>query len=264
MSRPDQRAPGALRPVRITPGYIIHPAGSVLVEFGHTRVICTAAVEKGVPSFLRDSGLGWVTAEYGMLPGSTHTRARREAAQGKQGGRTLEIQRLIGRALRGVTDRKKLDGYTITIDCDVIQADGGTRTASITGGYVALVLAALRLRRHGFIASNPITGSVAAVSVGRRNGANILDLNYIEDSSADTDMNVVMTGAGGFIEVQGTAEGEAFDRAGLDELLELAGKGIAELTAIQRGVIAEQDPLIAAEPIEPRPDWARAILAPGK
>jgi len=205
----------------------------VLVEFGDTRVLCTASAEEGVPGFLRNSGRGWVTAEYGMLPRSTHTRSKREAASGKQGGRTLEIQRLIGRALRAVVDLKALGERTITIDCDVLQADGGTRTASITGGYVALVDAMDALVRKGALRESPIHGQVAAVSVGIWAGVPVLDLDYAEDSDAETDMNVVMNNGGGFIEVQGTAEGHALRRHELDELLNLAANGIGQLLARQ-------------------------------
>ncbi len=205
----------------------------MLIEFGDTRVLCTASVEDGVPSFLRNTGRGWVTAEYGMLPRSTHTRSRREAASGKQGGRTLEIQRLIGRALRAVVDLKALGERTVTIDCDVLQADGGTRTASITGGYVALVDAIDTLVRKGVLRESPIHGQVAAVSVGIWSGAPVLDLDYAEDSDAETDMNIVMNNGGGFIEVQGTAEGHALRRHELDELLNLAASGIGQLLALQ-------------------------------
>jgi len=231
--RHDGRRPDQLRPVTITRDYLRHPEGSVLVEFGDTRVLCTASIEDGVPAFLRNTGRGWVTAEYGMLPRSTHTRSRREAAQGKQGGRTLEIQRLIGRALRAVIDLKALGERTVTIDCDVLQADGGTRTASITGGYVALVDAIETLVRKGTLRESPIHGQVAAVSVGIWSGIAVLDLDYAEDSDAETDMNVVMNNGGGFIEVQGTAEGHALRRHELDELLNLAANGIGQLLARQ-------------------------------
>ena len=219
--------------MRITRRFTRHAEGSVLVEFGDTRVLCTASVEEGVPAFLRNTGRGWVTAEYGMLPRSTHTRSKREAASGKQGGRTLEIQRLIGRALRAVVDLKALGERTITIDCDVLQADGGTRTASITGGYVALVDAVDALVRKGALRESPIHGQVAAVSVGIWAGMPVLDLDYAEDSDAETDMNVVMNNGGGFIEVQGTAEGHALRRHELDELLNLAANGIGQLLARQ-------------------------------
>ena len=232
-NRPSGRAPDELRPIRITRGFTRHAEGSVLVEFGETRVLCTASVEETVPSFLRNTGSGWVTAEYGMLPRATHTRSRREAAQGKQGGRTLEIQRLIGRALRAVVDLKALGERTITLDCDVLQADGGTRTASITGSYVALVDAINALIRKRVLRESPIHGQVAAVSVGIWAGVPVLDLDYKEDSDAETDMNVVMNNGGGFIEVQGTAEGHAFRRDELDVLLNLAAGGIGQLLAKQ-------------------------------
>jgi ribonuclease PH len=232
-ARPSGRAPDELRQVRITRRFTRHAEGSVLVEFGDTRVLCTASVEESVPAFMRNTGRGWVTAEYGMLPRATHTRSKREAATGKQGGRTLEIQRLIGRALRAVVDLKALGERTITIDCDVLQADGGTRTASITGGYVALVDAIDALVRKGVLRESPIHGQVAAVSVGIWAGAPVLDLDYAEDSDAETDMNVVMNNGGGFIEVQGTAEGHALRRHELDELLNLAANGIGQLLARQ-------------------------------
>jgi len=231
--RPSGRAPDELRPIRITRKFTRHAEGSVLVEFGETRVLCTASVEETVPSFLRNSGGGWVTAEYGMLPRATHTRSRREAATGKQGGRTLEIQRLIGRSLRAVVDLKALGERTITLDCDVLQADGGTRTASITGSYVALVDAVDSLVRKRVLKESPVHGQVAAVSVGIYGGIPVLDLDYREDSEAETDMNVVMNNGGGFIEVQGTAEGHAFRRNELDELLNLAANGIGQLLAKQ-------------------------------
>ncbi|HVY81418.1 MAG TPA: ribonuclease PH [Steroidobacteraceae bacterium] len=238
MTRPSGRAPDQLRPVRLTRGFTKHAEGSVLVEFGDTRVLCTASVEEVVPQFLRGKGQGWVTAEYGMLPRSTHTRSAREAAKGKQSGRTQEIQRLIGRSLRAVTDLKALGERTITIDCDVLQADGGTRTASITGGYVALAEACERLVERKSIAASPIHGQVAAISVGIYNGVPVLDLDYAEDSSAETDMNVVMNNGGGFVEVQGTAEGHAFRRHELDALLNLAATGIGELFALQAQALA--------------------------
>ena len=231
--RPSGRNPDQLRTVRFTRRYTRHAEGSVLVEFGDTRVLCTATVEGSVPSFLRNSGQGWVTAEYGMLPRATHTRSAREAARGKQGGRTLEIQRLIGRALRAVVDLKALGERTITLDCDVLQADGGTRTAAITGGYVALVDAVAELVKRGQVRESPVHGQVAAVSVGISGGIPVLDLDYAEDSEAETDMNVVMNNGGGFIEVQGTAEGHAFRRHELDELLNLAAGGISQLLALQ-------------------------------
>jgi ribonuclease PH len=228
------RKPDQLRPVRLTRGYTKHAEGSVLVEFGETKVLCTASVEGRVPGFLRDKGQGWVTAEYGMLPRATHTRGDREAARGKQSGRTQEIQRLIGRALRAVIDLKALGENTIHIDCDVLQADGGTRTAAITGAFVAVHDALGWMLAKGMIAALPVKDFVAAVSVGLYQGKPMLDLDYSEDSACQTDMNVVMTGAGRFVEVQGTAEGDPFARAELDHLLELAGRGIAELVAQQR------------------------------
>ncbi len=231
--RPSGRAPDQLRTVKFTRRYTRHAEGSVLVEFGDTKVLCTATVENSVPSFLRNSGQGWVTAEYGMLPRATHTRSAREAAKGKQGGRTLEIQRLIGRALRAVVDLKALGERTITLDCDVLQADGGTRTAAITGSYVALVDAVAAMVKKGQLKESPIHGQVAAVSVGIAGGIPVLDLDYREDSEAETDMNVVMNNGGGFIEVQGTAEGHAFRRHELDELLNLAAGGIGHLLALQ-------------------------------
>jgi ribonuclease PH len=232
-SRRNNRAPDQLRAVRFTRRFTAHAEGSVLVEFGDTRVLCTASVEEGVPQFLRGRSQGWVTAEYGMLPRSTHTRTPREAARGRQTGRTQEIQRLIGRSLRASVDLEALGERTVLIDCDVLQADGGTRTASITGGYVALADACERLRARGLIAASPLHGQVAAVSVGIVRGAPMLDLDYAEDSEAETDMNVVMNNGGGFIEVQGTAEGHAFRRHELDALLNLAATGIGELCALQ-------------------------------
>ena len=231
--RPSGRAPNELRPVRITRGFTRHAEGSVLVEFGATRVLVTASVEDGVPAFLRGKGEGWVTAEYGMLPRATHTRSAREAARGKQSGRTLEIQRLIGRSLRAVVDQRALGERTVTLDCDVLQADGGTRTAAITGAYVALADAMETLQRRRAIASSPLHGQVAAVSVGIVAGRSVVDLDYAEDSSAETDMNVVMNNGGGFIEVQGTAEGHAFRRHELDELLNLAAESCQRLFAAQ-------------------------------
>jgi ribonuclease PH len=230
--------PDQLRPVSITRGYTRHAEGSVLVEFGGTRVLCTASVENRVPGFLRGKGEGWVTAEYGMLPRATHTRSDREAARGKQGGRTLEIQRLIGRALRACVDRNALGERTITLDCDVLQADGGTRTAAITGAYVALVDAVRWLQGRREISKDPIHGAVAAISVGIYRGLPVLDLDYAEDSTCDTDMNVVMNDGGGFIELQGTAEGHAFRRDEMDALLVLAENGIGELMAAQREALA--------------------------
>jgi ribonuclease PH len=231
--RPSGRALDELRPTRITRNFTRHAEGSVLIECGETRVLCTASIEETIPPFLRNSGKGWVTAEYGMLPRATHTRNRREAATGKQGGRTLEIQRLIGRALRAVVDQKALGERTITLDCDVLQADGGTRTAAITGSYVALVDAANSLVRRGVLRESPIHGQVAAVSVGIWAGQSVLDLDYAEDSDAETDMNIVMNNGGAFIEVQGTAEGHAFRRNELDELLNLGAGGIGQLLARQ-------------------------------
>jgi ribonuclease PH len=233
MTRPSGRSPDELRPVSFTRRFTKHPEGSVLIQFGDTRVLCTASVEDSVPAFLRGKGQGWVTAEYGMLPRSTHTRSAREAAKGKQSGRTQEIQRLIGRSLRAVVDLKALGERTVTIDCDVLQADGGTRTASITGGYVALVDACARLLERRAIAASPIHGQIAAVSVGIVGGVPVLDLDYAEDSQAETDMNVVMNNGGGFVEIQGTAEGHAFRRNELDAMLNLAATGAAELFALQ-------------------------------
>jgi len=232
--RPSQRQPEELRPVTIQRHYTRHAEGSVLVAFGDTRVICTASVEEKVPAFLKGRRQGWVTAEYGMLPRATHTRSEREAARGKQSGRTQEIQRLIGRALRAVTDLAKLGERTIQIDCDVIQADGGTRTAGITGAFVALHDAVGSLQQRGLIDVSPLRDYVAAVSVGLYQGTPVLDLDYVEDSGCDTDMNVVMTASGGLVEVQGTAEGEPFSQAQLDAMLALAQKGIRELIAKQK------------------------------
>ncbi|AUM01101.1 ribonuclease PH [Zoogloeaceae bacteirum Par-f-2] len=236
--RPSQRLADELRPVRLTRHYTCHAEGSVLVEFGRTRVLCTASVEETVPPFLRGKGQGWVTAEYGMLPRATHTRSAREAAKGKQSGRTLEIQRLIGRSLRAVVDLAALGERQVTVDCDVLQADGGTRTAAITGGCVALHDALARLHAQGTLATNPLRDLVAAVSVGLYRGTPVLDLDYDEDSACDTDMNVVMTGAGGMVEVQGTAEGAPFSRAEFDALLDLAEHGIGRLIEIQRAALA--------------------------
>jgi ribonuclease PH len=237
--RTNDRAADALRAVRFTRRFTRHAEGSVLVEFGDTRVLCTASVEDGVPGFLRGKGQGWVTAEYGMLPRATHTRSSREAARGKQTGRTQEIQRLIGRSLRAVVDLRALGERTVTIDCDVLQADGGTRTAAITGSYVALADAVEALRKRGALKSNPLHGQVAAVSVGIVGGLPVLDLDYKEDSEAETDMNVVMNNGGGFIEVQGTAEGHAFRRNELDALLNLAVTGISELCALQTQALTD-------------------------
>jgi ribonuclease PH len=236
MTRTDQRTPTELRPVVLTPNYLIHAEGSVLIEVGRTRVVCAASVEDRVPSFLRGSGKGWVTAEYGMLPRATTTRSTREASSGKVGGRTQEIQRLIGRSLRAIAKLEQLGERTIWVDCDVIQADGGTRTASITGAFVALVLALDRLRQQGAIAGIPVTDYVAATSVGLVDGTPLLDLAYDEDSRAEVDMNVVKTGDGRYVEVQGTAEGAPFTRETLDALLELASRGIEELVGIQRAI----------------------------
>ena len=232
--RSGGRAAAALRPVSLERGYTRHAEGSVLVAFGHTRVLCTASVEEKVPPHKRGSGEGWVTAEYGMLPRSTHTRSDREAARGKQSGRTQEIQRLIGRSMRTVFDLSALGERTIHLDCDVLQADGGTRTAAITGAFVAAHDAVTWLLGQGRIAASPIRDFVAAVSVGIVQGAPLLDLEYTEDSACDTDMNVVMTGSGGFVEVQGTAEGAPFTRAEMDALLALAAGGIGELVRLQR------------------------------
>jgi len=237
--RVDGRSAEALRPLHIHPGFIEHAEGSVLIEMGKTRVICTASVEEGVPGFLRGRGTGWVTAEYGMLPRSTHTRSDREAARGKVGGRTMEIQRLIGRSLRAATDMAALGERTVQLDCDVIQADGGTRTAAITGAWVALALACRGLERQGLVERSPLRVGVAAVSVGIVGGRAMVDLAYEEDSRADVDMNVVMTSEGEFIEVQGTAEGGTFRRTQLDELTDLAWKAIRRLLDAQKRVLAE-------------------------
>ncbi|TAK71713.1 MAG: ribonuclease PH [Betaproteobacteria bacterium] len=234
MARPSNRQPDELRNIRIIRSYTKHAEGSVLAEFGDTKVLCTASVEEKVPGFLRGQGRGWLTAEYGMLPRATNTRTEREAARGKQSGRTQEIQRLIGRSLRAVADLSLLGERTIQIDCDVIQADGGTRTAAITGGYVAVHDAVTLLLRRGLIPRSPLRDFVAAVSVGIYRDTPVLDLDYAEDSACDTDMNVVMTGAGGFVEVQGTAEGAPFSRKKMDALLVLAEMGIAQLVAKQK------------------------------
>jgi ribonuclease PH len=234
MIRPSQRANDQLRAIEIIRHYTKHAEGSVLVKFGDTHVICTASVEEKVPGFLKGKGQGWVTAEYGMLPRSTGSRMDREAARGKQSGRTQEIQRLIGRSLRAVIDLQKLGERTIHFDCDVIQADGGTRTASITGAYVAMVDAVSTLLQKGLLTETPIKDSVGAISVGVYQGTPVLDLDYIEDSDCDTDMNVVMTGNGGFVEIQGTAEGEPFSRDTMNQMLDLAAKGIAEIANIQQ------------------------------
>lgn len=232
--RPSGRQPAQPREIRFTRDYTCHAEGSVLVEFGNTKVLCTASVEDGVPRFLKGKGQGWITAEYGMLPRSTHTRNGREASRGKQGGRTLEIQRLIGRSLRAAIDLQKLGEYTITLDCDVIQADGGTRTASISGACVALVDALSWLLREKKIKQDPLIGLVASVSVGLYQGTPVLDLDYAEDSNADTDMNVVMTQAGGFVEIQGTAEAEPFTLAQQQAMLELAAQGINGIIDLQK------------------------------
>ena len=235
--RPSGRSADQLREINFTPDFTQHAEGSVLVEIGETRVLATASVESKVPRFLKGKSEGWITAEYGMLPRSTHTRNPREAARGRQNGRTMEIQRLIGRSLRAVIDRSALGERTITVDCDVLQADGGTRTASITGGYVALALAVQQLIKRGELTQSPIHGQVAAVSVGLYDGTAVLDLDYAEDAEAETDMNIVMNEAGGLIEIQGTAEGHAFLRGELDQLLDLAGSGIEKLLQAQRAVL---------------------------
>ncbi|WP_374324950.1 ribonuclease PH [Azonexus sp.] len=236
--RPSQRQPDQLRAVRITRNFTRHAEGSVLIEMGDTRVLCTASVEESLPPFLRGKGQGWVTAEYGMLPRSTHTRTSREAAKGKQTGRTQEIQRLIGRSLRAVTDLKALGERQITLDCDVLQADGGTRCASITGAWIALYEACEKLVQAGKLPANPVKDHVAAVSVGIYNGSPVLDLDYPEDSNCDTDMNVIMTGTGGIVEVQGTAEGEPFSREQMNVLMDLAQMGIRQLVAEQQRALA--------------------------
>jgi ribonuclease PH len=233
-TRPSGRRADQLRPVRITRQYTKYAEGSVLIEFGDTKIICTASIEDRVPGFLKGKGQGWLTAEYGMLPRATHTRGDREAARGKQSGRTQEIQRLIGRSLRAVTDLAALGERTLQIDCDVIQADGGTRTASITGAWVAVRDAIAGLKAAGVLHTDPLKDHVAAVSVGMYGGSPVLDLDYAEDSNCDTDMNIVMTGAGGFVEIQGTAEGAAFSRAEMDALLDLAGAGIGQLVQLQK------------------------------
>jgi ribonuclease PH len=238
MTRPDGRACDELRPVSLTRHWLDHAAGSVLVEFGRTRVLCVASATTGVPRWRRESGLGWLTAEYAMLPASTHTRSDRESVRGRIGGRTQEISRLVGRSLRAVVDHKALGENTIVVDCDVLQADGGTRTAAVTGAYVALADACAHLGKEGALAGDPLRGSVAAVSVGIVDGEPRLDLPYDEDVRAHTDMNVVMTGDGRFVEVQGTAEAEPFDKSELDALLELAAHGCARLTELQRDALA--------------------------
>lgn len=239
MTRPSGRRPEQLRQVKITRDYTCHAEGSALIEFGNTKVLCTASVENGVPRFLRGSGQGWVTAEYGMLPRSTNSRMGREAVRGKQSGRTQEIQRLIGRSLRAAVDLEQLKENTIHIDCDVIQADGGTRTASITGACVALVDAIGHLQRQKIITGDPLIGMVAAVSVGVYKGTPVLDLDYAEDSKADTDMNIVMDANGGYIEIQGTAEEAPFSAAVLNDMLQLANRGIADLIRVQKMALAQ-------------------------
>ena len=238
MQRPSGRRPNQLRAVKFTRGATLHAEGSVIAEFGNTRVLCTASVEKGVPRFMKGEGRGWITAEYGMLPRSTHQRMNREASRGKQGGRTLEIQRLIGRSLRSAVDLKAMGEYTITIDCDVIQADGGTRTASISGACVALVDAFSVMKDKGWIKQSPLRDMVAAISVGIYQGEAVLDLDYPEDSNAETDMNVVMTEQGKFIEIQGTAEAEPFAQEELTAMLELASAGIGQLINVQKMALA--------------------------
>jgi len=246
MTRSDGRMSADLRPTQLTPGFLLHAEGSVLIEVGRTRVVCSASVEDRVPPFLRNTGKGWVTAEYGMLPRATSTRTQREASAGKVGGRTQEIQRLIGRSLRSVTRLPELGERTIWVDCDVIQADGGTRTASITGGFVAMVLAMQHMRAAGQIKTIPVHDYVAATSVGVVGGMPMLDLAYEEDSRADVDMNIVKTGDGRFIEVQGTAEGLPFERQALDDLMALGDKGIRELVELQRAIIGTVLPLSGA------------------
>ncbi|HVF53491.1 MAG TPA: ribonuclease PH [Actinomycetota bacterium] len=238
MTRPDGRAPGELRPVAMTLDFMPYAEGSCLVEMGETKVICTASIEDSVPRWMQGRGKGWVTAEYSMLPRATSERVGREVNKGRPSGRTQEIQRLIGRSLRAVTDMTLLGERTVWLDCDVIRADGGTRTASITGAYVALAAATIKLQEDGVLAASPLVDTVSAISVGIVDGVPCLDLNYIEDSTAQVDMNVVMTGGGRFVEVQGTAEGHAFERTELDLLIDLAAKGVAELTAHQEGALA--------------------------
>jgi ribonuclease PH len=239
--RPSGRDPDQLRELRFTPDYTLHAEGSVLAEFGDTRVLCTASIENRVPPWMRGEGTGWVTAEYGMLPRATHTRSGREAARGKQGGRTLEIQRLIGRSLRAVTNLAAIGERTVTLDCDVLQADGGTRTAAICGAYIALELAMRRLVKAGKLRKHPIHGQIGAISVGIYRGEPVLDLDYAEDSDAETDMNVVMNDAGRFIEVQGTAEGHAFSGDELEAMLSLARGGIETIIGVQRDVLDSTD-----------------------
>ena len=237
--RPSGREPDQMRPVIFTPNFTKHAEGSVLAEFGDTRVLCTASVDSRVPPWMRGAGHGWVTGEYGMLPRATHSRSGREAARGKQGGRTMEIQRLIGRSLRAVTDLDALGERTVTLDCDVLQADGGTRTAAISGAYVALLIAMQKLCKDRTLKTNPVHGQIAAVSVGIYRGVPVLDLDYEEDSQAETDMNVVMNEAGRFVEVQGTAEGHAFTRDEFDTLLEMASAGVSEIIEAQNAAIAK-------------------------
>ena len=239
-NRPDGRAPDQLRDVRLTRGWLEHAEGSVLVEFGATRVLCAASLTGGVPRWLKGKGRGWVTAEYAMLPRSTNTRSDRESVKGRVGGRTHEISRLVGRSLRAVIDTRRLGENTLVLDCDVLQADGGTRTAAITGAYVAMADALAWARGEGLVKGDPLTDSVAAVSVGIASGAPVLDLCYLEDVEAETDMNIVATGSGAFVEVQGTAEGAPFDRAELDALLDLGLAGCAELTRLQREALADE------------------------
>ena len=236
--RPSGRTASQIRPITITRNFTIHAEGSVLVEFGDTKVLCTASVEEGVPRFMKGKGKGWVTAEYGMLPRSTHTRMNREAARGKQGGRTMEIQRLIARSLRAAVDLQALGENTISVDCDVLQADGGTRTASITGACVALVDALTHMRTNGIIKTNPLKQLIAAISVGVYQGEVIADLEYLEDSEAETDMNVVMTESGSFIEIQGTAEGEAFTPDELQQMMEVSKHALREIIDIQKQALA--------------------------
>ena len=240
MSRHDGREDGVLREVRMSPGYLENPAGSVLIHMGRTRVLCTASVEQKVPGFLNGTGEGWITAEYSMIPAATDTRTQREIVRGRPSGRTMEIQRLIGRAMRSVVDRKRLGERTVWVDCDVLQADGGTRTASITGGFVAMCLALSRLREKGSLRHPLLSGLVAAISVGVVEGRPVLDLDYVEDSAADVDMNIVRTDDGRYVELQGTAEGRPFHREHLDQLLVHADKGIDELLEAQRGLLGDR------------------------
>jgi ribonuclease PH len=237
MTRHDGRSPTELRPIEILPGYLTNPLGSVLISIGNTRLLCTASIEDKVPIFLASTGLGWITSEYSMIPAATRERTPREATRGRQSGRTMEIQRLIGRAMRSVVDRKALGERTLWVDCEVLQADGGTRTASITGGYIAMAIALAKLREKGTISKPPLKGMVAAISVGILEGAPILDLDYKEDSSADVDMNVVRTDDGRYVELQGTAEATPFGKEALDRLLEQADRGVEQLIALQRQAI---------------------------